>query len=258
MLDAIREQREAADALLLGRVTFEDMRGYWPLQTDDQTGIADYLDNVNKYVVSRTLGEPSWAHTTVLQGPVVDEVQALKTAPGADIVITGSVTLTSELIAAGLVDEYRLFVYPVVLGRGRRLFTNATGVPGLHLEEARPFRSGIVLLRYRTATAEMYSSEAPATTTRRQIPRSTGRSPLSAEQSRRVSAVAAADVSPLTLCTTIPAPAVKACAINFRVDELAQPIESAPPTSAGSVRKRSGNRTCSASSFGASFRTMYG
>jgi dihydrofolate reductase len=151
VLDAIREQREAADALLLGRVTFEDMRCYWPLQTDDDTGIADYLDNVNKYVVSRTLGDPNWAHTTVLQGPVIDEVQALKTAPGADIVTTGSVTLTSELIAAGLVDEYRLFVYPVVLGRGRRLFTNATDVPGLHLEEARPFGSGIVLLRYRTA-----------------------------------------------------------------------------------------------------------
>ena len=150
VLDALREQREAADALLLGRVTFEDMRGYWPLQTDDPTGIADYLDNVNKYVVSTTLAEPNWANTTVLQGPVVEEVQALKASPGADIVTTGSMTLTSDLIAAGLVDEYRLFVYPVVIGRGHRLFTNATEVPGLQLEEARPFRSGIVLLRYRT------------------------------------------------------------------------------------------------------------
>ena len=152
VLDALREQREAADALLLGRVTFEQMRGYWPLQTDDTTGIADYLDNVTKYVFSATLKEPNWAHTTILQGSVVEEVQALKSSPGRDIVTTGSMTLTSDLIAAGLVDEYRLFVYPVVIGRGHRLFTDATDVPRLHLEEARPFRSGIVLLRYRSTS----------------------------------------------------------------------------------------------------------
>ena len=150
MLDALREQAQAADAVLLGRVTFEDMRGYWPLQTDDTSGIADYLDNVNKYVVSTTLTEPNWAHTTVLQGPLVEGVQALKASPGTDIVTTGSMTLTTGLIAAGLVDEYRLFVYPVVIGRGHRLFADATEVPALHLEEVRPFRSGIVLFRYRT------------------------------------------------------------------------------------------------------------
>jgi dihydrofolate reductase len=148
---AIREQREAADALLLGRVTFEQMRGYWPLQTDDRTGIADYLNRVSKYVVSGTLQDPQWEHTTVLHGALVDEVQALKSEPGKDIVTTGSITVVRDLIAAGLVDEYRLFVYPVVLGRGERLFTDATEVPRLRLVEARPFRSGIVLLRYRTA-----------------------------------------------------------------------------------------------------------
>jgi dihydrofolate reductase len=150
VLDALREQRAAADALLLGRVTFVDMRGYWPLQTDDASGIADYLDNVNKYVVSTTLTDPNWANTTVLQGPLVEAVQALKASPGRDIVTTGSMTLTTDLIAAGLVDEYRLFVYPVVTGQGHRLFANATEVPSLRLEEVRPFRSGIVLLRYRT------------------------------------------------------------------------------------------------------------
>lgn len=148
---AISEQREAADALLLGRVTFEDMRAYWPLQTDDATGIADYLNNVSKYVVSSTLQDPEWDHTTVLQGTLLDEVQALKSEPGKDIVSTGSITVIRDLIAAGLVDEYRLFVYPVVLGRGKRLFADATGVPSLRLVEAQPFRSGIVLLRYRTA-----------------------------------------------------------------------------------------------------------
>jgi dihydrofolate reductase len=151
VIAAIREQREAADALLLGRVTFEQMRGYWPLQTDDTTGITDYLNNVSKYVVSSTLQDPQWEHSTVLHGALVDEIQALKSEPGKDIVTTGSITVVRELIAAGAVDEYRLFVYPVVLGRGERLFADATEVPKLHLVDAQPFRAGTVLLRYRTA-----------------------------------------------------------------------------------------------------------
>jgi dihydrofolate reductase len=150
IIAAIAEQREAADALLLGRVTFEQMRGFWPLQTDDTTGIADYLDDVAKYVVSSTMQDPRWGHTTVLQGTLIDEVRALKSEPGKDIVTTGSMTLVPELIAAGVVDEYRLFVYPVVLGRGRRLFADATRVPELHLMGVQPFRSGVALLRYQT------------------------------------------------------------------------------------------------------------
>ena len=147
---ALREQREAADAVLLGRVTFEQMRGYWPLQEDDATGISDYLNRVSKYVVSSTLTDPQWEHTVVLAGSVVDEVRAVKSEPGKDIVATGSMTLVRDLITAGLVDEFRLFVYPVVLGRGGRLFTDATKLPRLALVEAQPFRSGIVLLRYTT------------------------------------------------------------------------------------------------------------
>lgn len=146
----LREHTRAADALLLGRVTFEEMRGYWPLQTDDTTGITAYLNRVSKYVVSRTLEDPAWANTTVLRGALVDDVTALKAKAGGDIVTTGSIALVSDLIAAGVVDEYRLFVYPVVLGRGRRLFADASDVPKLRLVESRAFRSGIVLLRYRT------------------------------------------------------------------------------------------------------------
>ncbi len=150
---ALLQQREAADALLLGRVTFEQMRGYWPLQTDDTTGISNYLNEVSKYVVSAKLQDPEWEHTTVLRGTLVDEVRALKSAPGHDIVTTGSMTLVRDLIAGGLVDEYRLFVYPVVLGRGGRLFADATAVPRLRLVETQPFRSGVVLLRYRAIEA---------------------------------------------------------------------------------------------------------
>jgi dihydrofolate reductase len=148
LVAALTEQREAADAFLVGRTTFEQMRGYWPHQTDDETGIAEYLDSVAKYVVSSTLDDPGWDPTTVLRGPLDEEIRALKAAPGADIVVTGSMTLVGDLIAKDLVDEYRLFLHPVVLGRGRRLFEDAQ-VPRLALVEARPFRSGIVLLRYR-------------------------------------------------------------------------------------------------------------
>jgi len=150
LVAALGAQREAADAVVFGRVTFQELRGYWPKQTDDTTGVTDYLNRVTKYVVSATMGDPGWEHTTVLRGSALhDEIRALKSEPGKDIVTTGSITLVHALIAAGLVDEYRLFVYPVVLGRGERLFADATEVPRLRLVEARPFRSGIVLLRYR-------------------------------------------------------------------------------------------------------------
>jgi dihydrofolate reductase len=146
---ATAEHSAAADALLVGRNTFEAFRGFWPQQTDDPTGVSDYLNRVQKYVVSRTLGEPEWANSTVLRGPLVQEVQALKQAPGKDIVATGSTRLVHGLIEAGLVDEYRLFVFPVVAGRGARLFEGAEGA--LRLLETRPFRSGAVLLRYAPA-----------------------------------------------------------------------------------------------------------
>ena len=97
------------------------------------------------------------AHHRAAGGWFQDEIRALKAEPGKDIVSTGSITLVHALVAAGLVDEYRLFVYPVVLGHGERLFADATGVPRLRLVEARPFRSGVVLLRYRptwTSTSE--------------------------------------------------------------------------------------------------------
>jgi dihydrofolate reductase len=123
---ALRVQTAAADAVLLGRVTFEEMRGFWPLQTDDQTGVTDYLNNVEKYVVSSTMTEPGWQHSTVLSGDVEESIRELKGREGKDIVLTESITLVHELIARGLVDEYRLFVYPVVIGRGARLFEDAT------------------------------------------------------------------------------------------------------------------------------------
>jgi dihydrofolate reductase len=147
-LAVVQEQAVASDAFLTGRVTFEALRGFWPQQVDDRTGISEHLDRVAKYVVSTTMTDPQWANSTVLAGPLVDEISALKQQPGKDIVVTGSITLVHELIPSGLIDEYRLFVFPVALGRGRRLFEGATGLPRLRLLDTQPVRSGVVLLRY--------------------------------------------------------------------------------------------------------------
>jgi dihydrofolate reductase len=148
LLDELHRQDRKADGLLVGRRTFEDFRGYWPQQSDDPTGISDYLNRVQKYVVSSTTGDPQWENSTVLSNDPVEEVRALKAEPGQDIVVTGSITLCHTLIEAGLVDEYRLFVYPVVQGRGRRLFPDGFECPELSLLEAKAFRSGITYSRY--------------------------------------------------------------------------------------------------------------
>ena len=151
LLEELHRQDKEADGFLVGRQTFEDLRGYWPKQSDDATGITEYLNRVRKYVVSSTMTEPGWENSTVLSGDPIEEVRSLKQQPGKDIVVTGSIMLCHALIAAGLVDEYRLFVYPVVQGRGRRLFPDGFELPTLRLLDARSFRSGITYSRYAPA-----------------------------------------------------------------------------------------------------------
>jgi dihydrofolate reductase len=96
-----QRQDAEADALLVGRKTFEDFRGYWPNQSDDATGVTAYLNRVAKYVVSSTMTDPEWENSTVLAGDPVEQTQKLKSQPGADIVLTGSISLAHTLIAAG-------------------------------------------------------------------------------------------------------------------------------------------------------------
>ena len=142
-----RRQREGADALLVGRRTFEDLRGYWRDLEDDATGISAYLNGVHKVVVSTTLDDPDWDGTTVLRPADDDDlaaqVRALREADGADVVVTGSISLCHALVRADLVDEYRLFGYPVVQGRGRRLFPEGHATSALRLAAATAFRCGI-------------------------------------------------------------------------------------------------------------------
>jgi dihydrofolate reductase len=140
-----------ADGVLLGRVTYESFASFWPQQVDDTTGVSDYLNRTQKYVVSTTLGDPTWQNTTVLRGPLNPDIRVLKDQPGKDIVLSGSLTLARALLAEGLVDEYRLFVYPVVRGHGRRLFVPDANLRRMRLEENRATSSGVVLLRYRVS-----------------------------------------------------------------------------------------------------------
>lgn len=149
LLAESHRQDARSDALLLGRRTFEDFRGYWPAQTADATGITDYLNGVEKYVVTSTLTDPAWQHSTVVASDPVAFVDDLKRADGKDIVLTGSIQLAHTLIGAGRVDEFRLFVYPAVQGRGRRLFPDGFAAPRLSpMAPARSFPCGVTLLRY--------------------------------------------------------------------------------------------------------------
>jgi dihydrofolate reductase len=127
----------AADAMLLGRVTYEGFAQAWPSITDD-VGFADRMNGMRKYVVSSTLEKAEWNNSAILRGDVAAEVRKLKAEPGGDILVAGSARLVHALQDADLVDEYRLMVYPTVLGGGKRLFPDGARASALRLVEARP------------------------------------------------------------------------------------------------------------------------
>lgn len=148
---AMQLHMHAESALLLGRQTFEDFRGYWPLQVNEATGTTHHLNQVQKYVISRTMRDAAWENTLIVRGPLGAEVAALKAQGGGDLGVTGSISVVHELMRADLVDEYRLWVYPVLTSRGRNLVPEGMSLRSLHLLAARSFRSGVTLLTYRRA-----------------------------------------------------------------------------------------------------------
>ena len=147
------EELFAVEALLLGRVTFQIWEAFWPSAPRDE-GFADRINAMPKYVVSKTLRSTEWKNTIFLSGDPVEEVRALKEQPGGDILITGSADLVDALTEHGLIDEYRIAVYPVLLGSGKRLFRSSLAVEHLELRQVRRFDSGVVLLTYEPAGAE--------------------------------------------------------------------------------------------------------
>jgi dihydrofolate reductase len=144
LVAATRAQMGEQDALLVGRNTFEAFRGYWPNQIDDTTGITDHLNRVQKYVLSTTLQDPEWEPTIILRD--LDAVRALLDRPG-QLGVTGSISVAQQLVAADLVDEYRLYVYPVLVGEGAGVLAGS-GRVDLDLREVTRFPSGVTLLRY--------------------------------------------------------------------------------------------------------------
>jgi dihydrofolate reductase len=118
----LREEFRAAGAFLLGRVTYQIFAAYWPTVTDEEDDIAHALNSLPKYVASTTLNDTEWDGTEVIKSVVAKEVAKLKEQPGKDILVVGSSGLAQTLMRHNLVDEYRLWLHPIVLGSGKRLF----------------------------------------------------------------------------------------------------------------------------------------
>ena len=135
-------------AMLLGRRTYEDFAGFWPSQTDNP--FTEALDNIQKYVASTTLREPlPWQNTTLVAGDAADAVADLKTQPGPDLAILGSGELVTSLRRRNLIDEYVLLIHPLVLGQGRRLFTDDAPASELLLVDSVPTSTGVIIATYR-------------------------------------------------------------------------------------------------------------
>ncbi|HEX4219998.1 MAG TPA: dihydrofolate reductase family protein [Acidimicrobiales bacterium] len=139
-----------ADMLLLGRKTYEGLSAAYLAMANGEPGAPDFVDRMNalpKYVASTTLRETTW-NATVIPGDVASFVADLKQRPGGDIVKYGNGPLDATLMHHGLIDEFHLLVTPVATGRGHHLFEDIDGAPALKLLDAKPFKSGVVLLTY--------------------------------------------------------------------------------------------------------------
>jgi dihydrofolate reductase len=134
-----------SEALLLGRITYEGFAPAWPTFEGE---VADKMNAMPKYVISKTLADPEWNNTTVLGGDVIEEATALKQRIDGDIVVHGSAQLAQALFAAGLVDELRLMVFPLVLGSGKKLFDGAGTKMLMPLRDVTTVGEGIAILTY--------------------------------------------------------------------------------------------------------------
>jgi len=150
MFAVIAAQVAAADALLLGRHTYEEFAAFWPHSSAGDNPMAERMNTIPKLVASTTLKAADWQHTTVISTGLADELQR-RTQGGERMQVTGSITLVQWLLRAGLIDELSLMVHPLLLGAGRRL-SDGMEVLSLSLQDIRAFPSGVVWLTYRTAS----------------------------------------------------------------------------------------------------------
>jgi dihydrofolate reductase len=152
MAEANTSGMAEADAMLFGRVTYEEFAAYWPYQNSAEQPFTDYLNNTPKYVVSTTLEEPlEWQNSILINDNVAQEISRLKQQPGKDIGIVGSGTLVRSLLRDGLLDELTLMVPPIILGRGKRLFEEEGDQKALELVDSKIFSTGVLYLSYQPA-----------------------------------------------------------------------------------------------------------
>jgi dihydrofolate reductase len=152
MGDAIGAAMAASDAMLMGRVLYEEWAAFWPKQDPDENPVAAQMNGVRKYVVSTTLEEHlEWQNSTLIGDNVAEEISRLKEQPGKDISISGSPTLVRSLLADGLLDELRLMLHPIVVGSGKRLFENGGDQKALQLVDSKTFSTGVLYLTYQPA-----------------------------------------------------------------------------------------------------------
>jgi dihydrofolate reductase len=144
-----------ADAMLMGRVLYEEWSAFWPQQDSEENPIAARMNGIQKYVVSTTLEGPlGWNNSTLIGENVAEEISRLKQQPGKDISISGSGSLVRSLLKDGLIDELRLMVHPVVVGSGKRLFEEGGEQIALVLVDFKTFSTGVVYLTYAPAGKE--------------------------------------------------------------------------------------------------------
>ena len=147
------DELAAADVQLLGRVTYEGFAAAWPAMEETTGEFGRKMNAMPKVVVSTTLTEATWHNTTIISGNLAEEVAGLKQRYPGDVLVAGSATLVRSLAGHNLVDEYRLMVHPVVLGRGKRLFSDGFPVADLELAESRKVGPDVEMLIYRPVTS---------------------------------------------------------------------------------------------------------